>query len=427
MTKVELSSAFNRPHVYILSESTDSNPYKQNLTKKRSTCTICFIVIVTFVVGLMIGHESSAASPYVDSMLKKGNDYVAKIEVDESVDFSNNAYMTARAENFDSWFEGDSTDKLLENADEKGPIIDFAVVGFSRCVKPLVSKLAGIAAMPVDDACTPTHQTVFYAYKNWPEKYGAEKLLKGTVCGSYIGQESVQEWSKYLPRTKLIIGIAHPMTWFKEFWDHLSRTGYIKKMTKNNDPYELTKLCVGNKCRKACPNNQVFCLHGARFHLGLAKLGKTPLSDEERKLLAPDDQDGGTNLVSDGVKNPIFLYDEGELTHDYAWEGLADFLGVESIHHSLDPPNTRESAQNIVSLDFCDEKYDELRSMIMPYSYDLGAWLQTYFLPAATDNNRPDVRVANPERFSKAVESYKSDPCGTLVRAANGTFVIQPN
>jgi hypothetical protein len=37
--------------------------------------------------------------------------------------------------------------------------------------------------------------------------------------------------------------------------------------------------------------------------------------------------------VSDDIKNPRFVYDEGELKDDYAWEGLADFLGVKSIDH----------------------------------------------------------------------------------------------
>jgi hypothetical protein len=128
--------------------------------------------------------------------------------------------------------------------------------------------------MPVSDICTPPHQTVYYTYKNWPKKYGENKPLK--------------EWSKHLPRTKLIIGITHPMTWFKAFWDHLSKTFHIKEMTDNSDPYELTKPCVESNGRNSCPKNQLFCVHRARFHLGLAKLGKTPLTDEERELLAPD-------------------------------------------------------------------------------------------------------------------------------------------
>jgi hypothetical protein len=99
--------------------------------------------------------------------------------------------------------------------------------------------------------------------------------------------------------------------------------------------------------------DQLFCVYRARFHLGLAKLGKTPLLDEERELLAPDDEDGGTSIVSDDIKNPIFFYDEGELKDDYAWEGLADFLGIESMDET-------DSVKVIESLDFCDEKYDDL-------------------------------------------------------------------
>eukprot|EP00979_Chaetoceros_neogracilis_P007633 scaffold1620_cov237-Chaetoceros_neogracile.AAC.1 len=292
-----------------------------------------------------MGHQSSAASPYIDSMMQKTDNYdeeiasdKVKIFEDEStVDVTDEQKITAsskRAENFDSWFEGGNTDKLLENADEKGPILDFAVVGYSKCILPLVANLAEVAAMPVSDTCTPPHQTVYYAYKNWPTLYGENKPLKGTSCGVYMasGQTSIlKEWSKHLPRTKLIIGITHPMTWFKAFWDHLSKTGYIEEMTDNSDPIDHLKRT-----------------------------------------------------------------------------------------HKMD------SVKTIKSLDFCDEKYDDLRSMIMSTSYDLGVWLQTHFLSAAMDKSRPDVRVSNPTQFSRAVEYYKSDPCGILVRAENGTFVVQP-
>ena len=449
MTKPSLVSAANRPNVFILSDSSaDTNPYKTR-NKKSSRVTICLIVIFTFAAGLMMGHESSGASPYVDKMLKKVNDYGGSItsnnevtiekeelvEKEESVDFTSEEYRKNRYENFNSlfktWFEGNSTDTLVKNADEKGPILDFAVVGYARSTMAVVSNLAGIAAMPVGDTCTPPAQNVYYAYKHWAVKYGEEKLLKGTSCGATMASGNaspLKEWSELLPRTKLIIGIAHPMIWFKSLWDQVSKTAVIDKMTLNKDPYGLTKLCVGNTCRNSCQAAQIFCVHRSRFHLGLAKMGKTPLSDSERELLAAGDADGGNNIVSDEIQNDVFLYDESELTSDYAWEELADFLGVEKIPRKLDHlifAQRKTDIKNVVTLDFCEEKYNDLRSMLMSYSYELGEWLEKYFLPVANDVSRPDVRVAHPKEFENIIKSYKSDPCGTLVRNKHGKFVLK--
>lgn len=440
MTK--MVSATNRPNVFILSDSSETNPYKKR--NKKSRWTICLIVIFTFAAGLMMGHESSGASPYVDNMLKKVNGYgesinsnneVVTFEKEESVDFTSEEYMKNRYENFNSlfktWFEGNSTNKLVENADEKGPIIDFAVVGYASSTNSVVSNLASIAAMPVGDTCTPPSQTVFYAYKLWPEKWGEEKLLKGTSCGATMGSGNaspLKNWSVLLPRTKLIIGIAHPVNWFKSLWDQVSRTAQIDKMTANKDPYGLTNLCVGNNCRNSCQAAQLFCVHRARFHVGLAKMGKTPLSDSERELLAAMDEDGGSNIVSDEIQNDIFLYDETELTSDYAWEELADFLGVGEIPHKIDHLiriQKRADINNVVTLDFCEEKYNNLRAMLMSYSYELGEWLEKYFLPVANDVSRPDVRMAHPKEFENVIKSYKSDPCGTLVRDKHGNFVLK--
>jgi|AntRauTorckE5430_2_1112549.scaffolds.fasta_scaffold02324_3 hypothetical protein len=58
MAKLKLSSS--SPNIFILSDSTESNPYKNQ--NERSRCTVCLIVIFTFAIGLMMGHLSSAAS-----------------------------------------------------------------------------------------------------------------------------------------------------------------------------------------------------------------------------------------------------------------------------------------------------------------------------------------------------------------------------
>jgi hypothetical protein len=183
------------------------------------------------------------------------------------------------------------------------------------------------------------------------------------------------------------------------------------------------KRCSKGKhgdCRGSCPYRQLFCLGRARFHLPLARLGKTPLSDEERQLLAPNDVDGGFQLRNFNITNSIFLYEQTELQEKYVWDELAGFLGLSHI------PNTKyhRSVGRGANHSLCDPEYDAFRAKLMPYSYELSMWLRRYFLPVANDPNRPDVRVANVERFAAITRSYTEDPCHRLIRTENGTYVL---
>lgn len=332
-----------------------------------------------------------------------------------------------RRNDFDSWFNT-SSQKLHPHADEKGPILDFAVVGYPKCgTTSLMANLGKLAPMPIADICTPVHQTVWYAYKNWPKDMGEDKLMRGTKCPSLITTSSknmLKDYSKHLPKTKLIVGIRHPMKWFKSFWD--MQAG---REDATPDPYDRTTLCIPPKhrrCRHSCPNNQLFCMHRARFHLGLASLGKTNLTQEERLLLAPNDGDGGKKLKNSNISNPVFLYEQQELSQDYLWDDLAQFLGVDNIPHDV-YHGSHGKKKKIHVVDFCHDEYDRLRAMMMPYAYDLSVWLQEYFIPLAKDESRPDVVISRPDRMYELVEEYKDDPCGKLIRLNNGTYTLPRN
>jgi hypothetical protein len=205
-------------------------------------------------------------------------------------------------------------------------------------------------------------------------------------------------------------------------------------MQGKETPNELAGMCPCNvdarglrrgrpkcsSCRLSCPNRQLYCLGRARFHLALARLGKTPLSDEERQLLAPHDVDGGKFLLNFNITNPIFLYDQTELREGYLWEELSEYLGVSHIPHRKFKGSVGQGG----NFTLCDPHYDDFRSTLMPYSYELSKWLQRFFLPVAKNPQRPDVRVADVERLRTIVRGYTKDPCNRLVRTGNGTYVL---
>jgi len=358
-----------------------------------------------------------------DGRTKAVPEYYSKID--------NNAhakkeYMRNRIKNFDSWFQGNKTDKLLPDADVNGTIMDFAVVGFPKCgTTTLEANLGYLAPMPVSDICTPVHQTVWYSYKNWAPKYqkeGEEKVFRGTKCPAFIQGTWLKEWSKYLPRTKLIVGVRHPVLWFQSFWN----MQVANRLTTfaGDDPYKITEPCLdakGNGCRNGCPSRQLLCMHRGRFHVALASLGKTDLSAEERKILAANDPDGGNNVPDHKIRNSIFLYEQKMLGEDYMWDDLAKYIGADRVPH--DKRVNSHGKNRDLEVDFCIDKYDDFRAKMMPMAYEVAIWLQEYFIPLAKNESRTDVVIPRPDTFHELVEAYKIDPCGKLKRLDNGTYV----
>ena len=190
------------------------------------------------------------------------------------------------------------------------------------------ANLGAIAPMPVADICAPLAQTVFYAYNNWEHQYNKDhtKILRGTKCPRQISK--LNEYSKFLPKTLLIVGVRHPVLFFQSFWNQLTDNNWLKGKT----PYDYMEQCVGHHCNNECPRHDILCLHRTRFHLPLATIGKTPLDDTERELLAPDDNDGGFKLKNHRIKNPIFLYEINQLNEDKTWADLTKLLKVPNIH-----------------------------------------------------------------------------------------------
>lgn len=329
--------------------------------------------------------------------------------------------------------------------------IDFLIAGHPKTgTTTLVANLAKVAPMKVKDFCAPKPSTILnFVVRKWPvkfpeimdgpNKYVSDKslMLVGSKCPQFIGNpELLSRYTLSHPRMKLIIGIRHPVEWFNSFI-RMGHKGNLYKLTKicphyaNIDPIsgipgglgwdnpvkrQEMEFCI-NECRCGLP----ICLHRARLHIALARVGKTALSSTERNLLAPGDPDGGENLFDAQTKNPIFVYDQAQMKEDSYWDELAGFMGLNYI-----PNEHYHSARGAqVNTTLCTPFYDQLRSTIMEHSYNMSVWLEEYFLPVGLDPNRPDVTIANPGTFRKLIQTYKIDPCGRLVRnERDGKYVL---
>jgi hypothetical protein len=269
---------------------------------------------------------------------------------------SSNDWIQTRHGHFSSWYENNRTSTLKVDADAKGPILDFVIAGFPKCgTTTLEANLGYYAPMPIADVCVKAHQAVYYAYKNWPQKHGQDKILRGTKCPAYI--YNMKEFSRYLPKAKAIVGIRHPVLWFQSFWNMLVGNG----QKQYSSPYNKTKPCTKGKCNNGCPGGQLLCMYRAEFHVALASYGKTPLTDQERQYLAPSRYYGGANIPNDQVRNPIFLYEQTELKQEYVWEDLANYLGIPQVKHDryVSSHGQNKTTWKPNRLDICLAEYDD--------------------------------------------------------------------
>jgi len=148
------------------------------------------------------------------------------------------------------------------------------------------------------------------------------------------------------------------------------------------------------------------------------------MGDEERALLAPGDFDGGQKVLSHGIRNPVFLYEQTQLGEDRLWADLADFLSFSgdipnTIFRDSHGPNRTEAMIKVVEsrkIDICEPLYDDFRKEIMPYAWQMSRWISEYFIPLGK------IRVT--ESIFSILRDYVNDPCGRLIHLGNGTYVL---
>lgn len=263
-----------------------------------------------------------------------------------------------------------------------------------------------------------------------------------------------------LPKTRLLVGIRHPVLWFQSFFNmqsFVTKTEpslfekYLeRKYIKTCPPHEKSKPLPkrSSSCdSNGCQNNDLYCVPRSRFHLSLARMGKTARGKEEQELLVSEIiqakkriHDNSTTLFPiqmENISNHIFLYESGQPKEEYFWQQLAEFVRINRtdlpedqgyrMGNGLNTDNVKVlEKQKKTLFDICEPQYDRLRQDLMPIAYTLQKWLRQYFIPAS--KVRDDVVIPNVDKFEEIVTAFQKDPCNRLVRNdADGEYYVHPN
>lgn len=224
---------------------------------------------------------------------------------------------------------------------------------------------------------------------------GSEKVIRGYKAPRDIGNPKVlHALNEYWPRTKLIVGIRHPVLWFESFYNFRVRCGVAM-------PPAQTLL---GRCT---PESFGVCTDEAMFHIHLSYLGKTDLkTDNERKLLRRPLYKNLMRLPS--LPNPLFLYEISQLRGpdevlvDQYRKDVSEYLGLSQL---LGPIPEAEPTDRVKALDICEEMYKEIRVELMKHARAASLWIRNYLLP------HPDIRVSSKEHFVQLLKQWMVDPC----------------
>lgn len=189
---------------------------------------------------------------------------------------------------------------------------------------------------------------------------------------------SLSNYHRFFPTTKFIVGLRHPILWFESFYNF---------RVTNEFPMPPPEKLIG-KCARA---NQGLCTYRANFsnHLQNIESWRQVFLYHVDQLR--EDQDG-----------PRFRQDLGEFLQVLRPLSLP-MIWIKPGQTDL----TQEKQQEIdaLKMDICQERYTNLRQVLMAQGTKSAKWIQDVFLLQS------NVVVSNHERFAALLNSWHSDPC----------------
>ena len=301
-------------------------------------------------------------------------------------------------------------------------LLNFAITGFPKCgTSTLMFHLQNHPQVQIfgDERCDMSFNQQAKLIKDlYQDLPAGRQYTRGLKCPMDLENPalSTTNYNQFFPRTSFIVGIRHPILWFESFYNF---------RVHNQFQMPPAEQLVG-KCQRGFFN---LCTFRANFHIHLANLGKTPVSDRELDLVEPryrravkpirvamaNETTAATQLAN---HRKIFLYEVSQLS-DPVYESqfridLQRFLGLTQPistmiwfkpgrNHTSEHVKQKTAAKKI---DICNDRYTSLRKILLEQAVNASKWIVEYFVAS------PDVVVSSPDLFVRELmPSWSKDPC----------------
>ena len=308
-------------------------------------------------------------------------------------------------------------------------MLDFAVIAFPKSgttfMKGYLNKTAETYVYE-REFCMKNYSSVAVFVKEYYELHVKlrqprypKTIRFGLKCpGVFYRADDIHIYKKYFPTTKFIVGLRHPVSWFGSFYNYQSYRNIT--LPKN------TSTLIG----KCSINHEKVCTDRARFHAGLARLGKTPMQDEDEMNLlfglrydkqqqqpysnatkAVDNTQSDRNLRKHGgLPNQVLLYEIRQI-HDKEISkqrlvptNIKQYLGI---HEDL-PPILSYKQKKKRAINICDDEHKDARRILVEHGVDAAIWIKRYFLKSDS------VEVISQNSFHRFIGDWGVDPCSNL-------------
>lgn len=205
-----------------------------------------------------------------------------------------------------------------------------------------------------------------------------------------IDEASILTIRDHFPKTKLIIGILHPVLWFQSLCNNFTEAASLISH---------------------CNANHHTCTANAKFHLQIAKaLRRTPMTSEREVELLGEIVDSSTTKLSNSVFFFEFsqLFDPNEIRNVQFRQDFSDFLGLNqsfpaASNISRENKTSRMGEQHRINI--CNDEFANIRELLMRHAKNIAAWIREFFLDCE------DVVVSSREYLNELLETYIYDPC----------------
>lgn len=265
--------------------------------------------------------------------------------------------------------------------------MDFFVAGFAKCGTTSLLKTFEAhnetAVAPKEECSldvikddTVARSNVIKALTNASSLVNVKRGIKCPF--SFTSDDALPRLDEWFPSTKLIFGLRHPVALFESYFNYRVLTYYAGKIKGPIPPAET--LLHSNAWERVSTDYTKF----ETILKKLVSLNKPPPK--------------------------IFLYTleqmKDETENKALRETLASFL---ELKHPIQPlpqvnvnPHVGDQGYE-ETIDICDSRYDELRSILTSNGRKTQQWIRDNLLPNAT--------VANLEGFVNMLKQWGTDPC----------------
>jgi hypothetical protein len=274
--------------------------------------------------------------------------------------------------------------------------LDFFVAGFPKCGTTTLLKTFDAhnetSVHPEEECSLARVFSDDIAYTGLMNKLNETSsdpnVKRGIKCPFGLSTPTaIKRLKDWFPDAKLIFGLRHPVFYFQSFYNYRVLMVHQKKL---KGPIPSPESLIGS-------NDWVrVSTDTARFEKTLKMLGKASSDD------------------SPPTPFRVFLYtleqmeDENE-NRERKWrETLGSFL---ELKHQIQPlqaanVNAFQGEKGFdETINICDTKYDNLRSVLVENGRESQRWIVEEFL------QNPDVTVANAEHFGEILVQWGLDPC----------------